>query len=247
MPDFQGLDSVVKDTNTGNTVAPVNPAFTPSTPYNASVDRRDNLSGIDNFLNSFSANSKFTDTPMSISSKEIQDNKRYNTYNPTVGNQEDYHAEGQSGWDRGANATWQFANKFGSYLTQTVGMVGGALPALVGGVINLTNEALGGDGKVVNDGHAIGLMTDNFLDQLSDVWKEKVQETNPIYKTNKYTNGSIWDKLSTTSWWLDDAVDRAALTAAMFVPGMLEAKGVGLFGVAAKAGGELVVKLNFVE
>ncbi len=74
----------------------------------------------------------------------------------------------------------------------------------------------------------ISNMTDNFLVRAGDYLKEGSENNFPIYKGNAYTNGNIWDKLSTTDWWLDDAMDRVALTAGMFLPGALAAKGLSL-------------------
>jgi len=152
---------------------------------------------------------------------------------------ENINHELQTGWERTKNAVDNTVEKFGAYLTQTAGFIGGALAGATGGSINLVNEAFGGEGKVVNNGHAISLMTDNFLANLGEAWKENVQERAPIYKGSAYTNGDIWQKLGTSDWWLDDAVDRLALTASMLVPGVAEAKGFGLFGAALDEAGTL--------
>ena len=146
-------------------------------------------------------------------------------------------ADIQSGWDRAGNAGANLVEKIGAYTVQTAGFIGGAVGATVGGTLNLANELVGGDGKLVKDGKAVSMMTDNFLTNLGDLWKEHVQETNPIYKSKAYTEGNVWNKLLTSSWWLDDAIDRVALTGAMLIPGFAEAKGVGLFGVAMEEGG----------
>ena len=173
-----------------------------------------------------------------VSDSILMANKRYETYRPNV-DYEDIYSQAQSGWDRIANAGIQFTNKVGAYLTQTAGFIAGAPAALVGGAINLTDEALGGKGELINNGNAVSNMTDNFLTELGDVWKEKVAEYNPIYKSYKYTHGNIWDKLSSTDWWLDDAVDRLALTASMIIPGVAEARGIGLWGMVADEAGVL--------
>lgn len=155
-------------------------------------------------------------------------------------NNENIYAQNQSGASRIWNAGVNFVNKTGAYILQNAGFIGGALPALAGGIINKIDELGGGEGKVVAGGNAVSLMTDNFLTQIGDAWKEKVQEVNPIYKTDKYTKGNIWQKLCTTSWWLDDATDRAALTGAMLIPGMLESQGLfGLAGIVMREGGAI--------
>ena len=141
---------------------------------------------------------------------------------------------GQSTGQRIGNALDNLAEKSLSYTVQTAGFLLGGVAALAGGLVNITDQKLGGDGKVINNGNAFSLMTDNFMDQLADSWKENVQERSPIYKSNQYSKGNIWSKLGTTDWWLDDAIDRLALTAATLAPGFLEAKGLGLFGTAMK-------------
>lgn len=242
MPEFDNLQPVIRPTDAGNGILPINPSIPqPTSPFQQSQEQRASAPQENNSYDlleqlSNNATHKGEEERVGFDTLKTPNNQRYASYNPDISNQEDYKAEGQSGWDRAGNAGFQFVNKVGAYLTQTAGFIGGAVGATVGGAINLTNQAFGGSGKVVSGGNAISNMTDNFVDKLADSWKDTVQENNPIYKTDKYTNGNIWAKLGTTSWWLDDAMDRLALTGAMLVPGVLEAKGVGLFGTAVKAG-----------
>lgn len=85
----------------------------------------------------------------------------------------------------------------------------------------------------------ISNMTDNFLVRAGEWLKDKTASDFPIYKSDKYSQGNIWQKLGTIGWWADDAIDRVALTAAMFLPGFAEAKGLGLFGTALDEAGNL--------
>lgn len=170
-----------------------------------------------------------------IDANQVPNDGRYSKFYSGMDNENLYHNM-QSGWDRIGNSAVNFVSKFGSYLTQTAGFLGGAIPAAIGGIANDTNKLFGGDGRVVNDGNAVSDMTDNWLVNFADAWKDKTQEEFPIYKGDKYTKGNIWQKLGSTDWWLDDFVDRLALTGATIVPGFLEAKGVGLFGTAVKDG-----------
>jgi len=165
-------------------------------------------------------------------------NSRYKSFILGADN-ESINAELQTGWNIVGHAADNLVEKVGAYATQTAGFIGGALGAAAGGSINLINEGLGGDGKVINKGNAISYLTDNFLTELGDAWKENVQERSPIYKPKSYTEGNIWQKLGTKEWWLDDAIDRVALTGAMLLPGMAEAKGLGLFGAAIDEAGML--------
>lgn len=135
-------------------------------------------------------------------------------YDPYSDNENLYH-ENQSTLNRLTNAGSQLIGKTIGYTVQTAGFLLGA-PAAV-----LSND--------------MTKMTDNFLVKASDVIKDFTQDHNPIYKGDQYTKGTIWDKLASTDWWMDDAVDRIALTASMFVPGVLEAKGIGLAGMGVNA------------
>lgn len=217
----------------------INQPSIPNVPYQSPhPDETLNTGGSQNPLDAWEAplykdnGGRMTGGGKDMSFKDLS-NSRYSTYDPGVNN-EDAWSSGQGSLSRMANSTFNLVNKVGAYLTQSVGFIGGALGAAAGGTINLANEAFGGDGKVVNGGNAISLMTDNFMTQLGDGWKDWTQNVAPIYKSDKYTNGSIWQKLGTSSWWMDDAVDRLALTASMLAPGALEAKGVGLFGAVAR-------------
>jgi len=178
----------------------------------------------------------YANTPNYYQPKDVPN--RYKRFVFGIDN-ESVQADIQSGWDRVGNAAANFGEKIGAYLVQTAGFIGGAIPAAIGGIVNYSDKALGGKGEVVNKGNAVSLMTDNLLTNLGESIKENVQETNPIYKSAKYTQGSIWQKLGTTSWWLDDAVDRAALTVSMIIPGIAEARGVGLFGSIAEEAGTI--------
>jgi len=172
--------------------------------------------------------------PAMVTSGELYGARRYKMYDPSK-TENDYRW-GQSGWDRAVNVADNFVEKTGAYLTQAVGFVGGAPFAAAGGLYNLANKyVFDGDGKAINNGNAISFMTDNFLNKLGDAWKENVQERSPIYKSDRYTTGNIFQKLSTADWWQDDAIDRLALTASMLIPGFAEARGVGLFGAMVDA------------
>lgn len=134
-------------------------------------------------------------------------------------NNETLLASHQSTWDKIANASMNLLGKTVAYVGQTVGFIGGAPVA-----------ALSGD---------ISMMTDNFLTRAADWLKEGAQDNFPIYKGEKYQNGTIWQKLGTLDWWMDDAIDRVALTASMFVPGLGQVKGLGLAGAFIDEAGAL--------
>lgn len=118
----------------------------------------------------------------------------------------------QSGLDRFGNLGMNLLEKTGAYTLQNAGLVLGApIAALTGDISN---------------------MTDNFLVKAGDMIKDQVQEDFPIYKPTGYENESIWSKLTSSSWWADDAIDRLALTAGMFLSGgASEMAGLGRLGL----------------
>lgn len=130
-------------------------------------------------------------------------------------NNEGFYANHQGIFKMGANAVANLVTKTAAYALQNTGLLVGAPIAAVTG--NVSN------------------MTDNFLTRAGDYLKEGVESKFPIYKSDKYTQGNIWQKLGTAGWWLDDAIDRVALTAAMFIPGLAESKGIGLANLGEKA------------
>lgn len=132
-------------------------------------------------------------------------------------NNESFYANHQGVISSLANSGMNLIGKTAAYAAQNLGFILGApATALPGGISN---------------------MTDNFLTRAGDWLKEGSEENFPIYKSDKYTQGNIWQKLGTLGWWTDDAMDRIALTAAMFIPGLAEAKGLGLFGTMVDAAG----------
>ena len=56
-------------------------------------------------LNAASRNSKYDRMGAFATNEELAANKRYATYNPTIENQEDFAAYGQSGIDKAVNGT----------------------------------------------------------------------------------------------------------------------------------------------
>ena len=205
MPDFKGLDPIVVNQDIPNSEPVYNPA-----PIAENIDSASPKASAMDIFNYYRQTPNEKPSDMVITGKELADNKRYKFYNPTVTNQEDYHRWGQTGWERAGAAADNFVEKTGAYLVQTVGFIGGAMAGIVGGSINYADQWTGGDGKVVSSGNAISLLTDNFLTNLGEVWKENVQERSPIYKSSAYTDGNIWQKLGSSDWWLDDAIDRSS-------------------------------------
>ena len=134
-------------------------------------------------------------------------------------NNESFYANNQPWYKMIGNAGANLIGKTAAYIAQNAGFILGAPVAAL--TQNISN------------------MTDNFLTRAGDYLKEGSENNFPIYKSDKYQNGNIWQKLGTAGWWLDDGIDRLALTASMFVPGIAETKGFGLFGTVADEMGNL--------
>jgi len=135
-------------------------------------------------------------------------------YVPGENNENLYH-ENQSTLSRLGNAGVNIFNKGAAYALQNFGLVLGAPAYAVTG--NISN------------------MTDNFMVRAANVLKDYTQDHNPIYKGDQYIKGSIWDKLTSTDWWLDDAADRFTLVLGMFAPTFLAA-GAAMFAAPEEAG-----------
>jgi hypothetical protein len=235
MPDFDLLNPTSYTPPSTPSVLP-NPGLQPVAPPSAPSFNPEKLGSgeaddVSNLLNYFAQPPKNAQDYTASTTNELHEQgKRFSDFDPNISNYEAYKAYGQSGWDRVANAGINLVTKVVAYLGQTVGFIGGAIPAAIGGTVNMLSPS----GKTVEDGNAISLMTDNFLVRGSEALKNWIQDAAPIYKGYEYQNGNIWDKLGTTSWWLDDAIDRTALTLSMLVPGVAETKGLSLFGAAAR-------------
>jgi len=134
-------------------------------------------------------------------------------------NNESFYEKQQGFWKTLGNVGANLIGKTVAYAAQNAGFILGA--PVAAGTMDISN------------------MTDNFLVRAGDWLKDKTAEDFPIYKSDKYTQGNIWEKLGTIGWWADDAADRVALTAAMFLPGFAEAKGLGLFGTTLDTAGNL--------
>jgi len=137
-------------------------------------------------------------------------------FNPLLDNEQRFH-DAQSTWQRAGDSLAQGVIKTAGYALQNLGFLAGAPAAIATG--DITN------------------MNDNFLVKANDAIKEYAQDKFPIFKGSQYTTGNIWDKLASSDWWLDDAMDRVALTAGMFLPALLGGAGLSLFGMEGEGAG----------
>jgi hypothetical protein len=73
---------------------------------------------------------------------------------------------------------------------------------------------------------------DNFWVNSFANMEEDLKESMPIYKSKKYTEGTLGETIWTPGFWLDDFMDGAAFMASAMIPGMA----AGKLGMIGKAG-----------
>lgn len=77
----------------------------------------------------------------------------------------------------------------------------------------------------------INKIWDNAAVEVTSKFDEQLREWFPVYASEEYSNGSLWDKIWTDKFWYDDAFDGFAFAAAAFVPGLAATKLAGLSSV----------------
>ena len=115
------------------------------------------------------------------------------------------------------NAAVNLVGKTGLKTLEGLGYVGSSLGAIVDGNINT--------------------MLNNSFSALMSSGGEALSEKFPVYKTNKYLQGDIWEQMSTAGFWFDDAIDGAAFFLSAWATGAgynALAKGLGVYSKMAK-------------
>ena len=87
-----------------------------------------------------------------------------------------------------------------------IGYAGTAIPAIITGDMNT--------------------MLDNGMSAYFNNLEEEVKEALPIYKTQKYLNGDVFEQMGTLGFWTDDVVDGAAF----MLSSIIGSKGIGAAG-----------------
>ena len=129
----------------------------------------------------------------------------------------EYRAASQSAAGMIAKGTGRLV---GSAITKTLaglGYVGSSIPALVQGDMNM--------------------MLDNSWSETFNSLEEGLKESMPIYKTQKYLDGNVFEQMGTLGFWTDDVVDGAAfmLSSIIGAKGMSELGGkIGAYGKLAR-------------
>jgi hypothetical protein len=130
-------------------------------------------------LKALSQSSNFNEKGIFVTNATLEANKRYKTFNPTIGDYEDFAAYGQSNLDKAANGVLKGLNLVATTVAGTGAM-------LLGGVKSMFS------GRLAD-------IWDNQLSRDLDEWNNKVDnEFLPNYYTNAEKNA---DWYSPTNWF----------------------------------------------
>ena len=207
MPDFgQDLQPIIKTDSpspfTLDVAAPKKagrPPIVPATTPNLS-DNGDVFAMLDQATH----NSNFDDKGVFVTNATLDANRRYRTYNPTITDQEDFVAYGQSEWDKAANGVLKGANLAATTFAGGFGM-------------------LYGTGKSVFTGRFADIWDNEALNAL-DQWNEKVdQEYLPNYYSNKESNANWYDTDNwlTTNFLFDKLIKNSGFAVGAMLSGNL--------------------------
>ena len=182
MPDFdKNLQPIMKDARLPLEDVIVK-APTPYAPMSAGSSAVSNLShNQDPFdkLKSFSQSSDFNQKGIFVTNATLEANKRYKTFNPTIGDYEDFAAYGQSNLDKAANGVLKGLNLVATTIAGTGAMLTGVIQSM-------------STGRLAD-------IWDNELSRGLDKWNNKVdQEYLPNYYTAAEKNA---DWFSPTNWF----------------------------------------------
>jgi hypothetical protein len=167
MPDFdKNLQPIMKDAKLPLEDVLVK-APTPYAPMSAGSSGIRDLShepGPFDKLKALSQSSNFNQKGVFVTNATLEANKRYKTFNPTIGDYEDFAAYGQSNWDKAANGVLKGLNLVATTVAGTGAM-------LVGGTKSIFS------GRLAD-------IWDNELSRGLDEWNNKVDnEFLPNYYT----------------------------------------------------------------
>ena len=226
MPDFdKDLQPIIQDTKPSNFDLDIK-APTPVAPMSTDGGGRiSDYSGSKSIFDKLADDTK-TSTPAKgvfVTDKELDANKRYTTFNPTVGNYEDFAAYGQSNWDKATNGVLKGLNLAGTTIAGSFAMLGGVAVAATSG--------------------RLADIWDNAATRRLDEWNTKVdQEYLPNYYTDAEKNAAWYstDNWITTNFLFDKLIKNAGFAVGAMVTGNIANAGLlkagAAIGKAASAG-----------
>jgi hypothetical protein len=195
MPDFdKDLLPVIKDTSSPDFVVDARGVKNTSMAVGsatATPDLSETPSVFDK-LNKYASQTKTGTVRAFVTNAELDANKRYSTYNPTLESQEDFAAYGQSGWEKALNGTLKGTNLAATTIAGGFATLGGAVGAMFTGKLST--------------------IWDNPVMNALDKWNEKVDnELLPNYYTD-VEKDSKWystDNWMTTNFLFDKLIKNA--------------------------------------
>ncbi len=223
MPDF---DKDLKPLINKEELPELTPNVKAPNVYQASVERLSNYANSENPFDKLaqaSRSSKFDQKGVFVTNAELEANKRYRTYNPTVANQEDYAAYGQSVADKAANGLLKGVNLAATTIAGGFGMLYGAAKSPFTG--------------------RLADIWDNEVMRGLDDWNTKVdQEYLPNYYTDVEKNASWYsrDNWFKANFLFDKLIKNTGFAVGAMVSGNIANAGLlragAALGKAAMAG-----------
>lgn len=166
-------------------------------------------------LDAATRNSKYGKTGAFVTLSELEANKRYPTFNPTIPNQEDFFAYGQSNWDKAINGLLKGTNLAATTIAGGFGSLGGLIASPFTGKLST--------------------IWDNPVMNMLDKWNEKVDnEFLPNYYTDAEKNAEWYstDNWMTTNFLFDKLIKNAGFAVGAMYSGNIINSGLLKAGAA---------------
>lgn len=227
MADFdRNLQPIIKETGYKSSNIPL---FAPKDPpMNFSSGQGGGLSDLsqkeDVFAELAAAGQKFSQKGLFVSNAELEANKRYKTFNPTIGDYEDFAAQGQAWYKQATNGVLKGANLAATTVAGGFGMLYGV-------------------GKSLLFTQKMSDVYDNEVMRGLDKWNNKVDnELLPNYYTAAEKNAEWYstDNWFTTNFLFDKLIKNSGYAVGAMVTGNIANAGLlragaAIGGAAAKA------------
>lgn len=218
MADFdKNLQPIIKETGYKGSPMPIGPGMNFSSGGGGGVS--DLSQKEDVFAELEAAGQDLRPKGLFISNAELEANKRYKTFNPTIGDYEDFAAQGQQWYKQAANGVLKGANLAATTVAGGFGMLYGV-------------------GKATLFTQKLSDIWDNEIMRSLDKWNEKVDNE---YLPNYYTaaeRNSEWystDNWFTTNFLFDKLIKNAGYAVGAMVGGNIA--NAGLMKLGTKLGG----------
>lgn len=227
MADFdRNLQPIIKETGYKSSNIPLLAPKDP--PMNFSSGQGGGLSDLsqkeDVFAELAAAGQKFSQKGLFVSNAELEANKRYKTFNPTIGDYEDFAAQGQAWYKQATNGVLKGANLAATTVAGGFGMLYGV-------------------GKSLLFTQKMSDVYDNEIMRGLDEWNNKVDnEFLPNYYTAAEKNAEWYstDNWFTTNFLFDKLIKNSGFAVGAMVTGNIANAGLlragaAIGGAAAKA------------